>query len=47
METDLVIVRPRHGEHECVYRCATSEMTQIVKNPAMEWIVLSELHRIL
>jgi len=29
-----------HGEHECVYACATSEMTQITKKLAVEWIAL-------
>jgi len=29
-----------YGEHEYVYTCATSEMTQITKKLAVEWIAL-------
>ena len=29
-----------HGEYECVYTCATSEMTQIMKKLAVEWIAM-------
>ena len=29
-----------HGEQKCVYAYATSEMTQIKKKPAVEWIAM-------